>query len=700
MRGAAAPGPDGLPPDLFKRAYLEIRLGTPASRSMQTFQDHVLLPYIHAVLAAAFSSCCYPPNWSTAAVTAVFKKGDARNLGNYRGIAVGSALGKLYSAVLTARLDRAAEQRLWRADGQAGFRRGRRTADHAFVLRHVIDAARARRDNLYCCFVDFKQAFDSVRRDLLVRKLAALGVTGRLLHAVVSMYYDVQIIPRLNGMLGEPFSSTCGVKQGDPLSPLLFGLFIDEFEGWLREHARASGTGVRIDDGPLLQVLLYADDMALLATSPGDLQRQLDALRLFCTERQLAVNVAKTEIVVFRPQRTTPPAHTWTYDGEAVPVVEQFKYLGVTFHAELGVCAAVKAFETAAAASMRALLHKSHALHMVAIDIRLHLFRALISPIMHYCCEVWGPQQLAFKLRPDGTPQRQMCTGPLTAADLLANNMQKHVHSVFLRLLGGLRLCTRREVLLREFGQRPIATFWLSASVQFLNRIIRMSDDHLPKRALLADLRLGSNARTACWSSEMLSLLSRLPLPAPIAPLDPDALAEVPLDSVQRAVEDVWLQPWQQLELDPRTAPEDGAQLCVYQRWVCDPLADDERRLRLPRYLFEATGIPTKHWCSLLKFRTSCHSLRRVVGGWTNTARAERVCRVCTSNSPEDELHLVFECPAFAQQRITARAEGLLFPDDHNLPAFLDQEPAPVAKFIHTCLTLHEQITTASTTNV
>lgn len=76
-----------------------------------------------------------------------------------------------------------------------------------------------------------------MRRDLLLQRLAGLGVCGDMLRAVACMYSSVPKCARQHGQLGPAFDSAFGVKQGDPMSPLLFGLFLDGVE----QHVARSG---------------------------------------------------------------------------------------------------------------------------------------------------------------------------------------------------------------------------------------------------------------------------------------------------------------------------------------------------------------------------------------------------------------------------------------------------------------------------
>ena len=84
-----------------------------------------------------------------------------------------------------------------------------------------------------------------------------------------------------------------GVKQGCPLSPTLFGLYVDGLEKHLLETADIDAPTLM---GVMVPLLLYADDLILMSESASGLQKQLDALASFCEELQVTVNLSKTKV--------------------------------------------------------------------------------------------------------------------------------------------------------------------------------------------------------------------------------------------------------------------------------------------------------------------------------------------------------------------------------------------------------------------
>ena len=152
-------------------------------------------------------------------------------LANYRPVAVGVPLARLYARILNARLSPYLESQHLRAEIQAGFRANRSVGHNLFALQHGIDKhAGPRGRPLYCCFVDLTAAFDTVSRHLLWQRLRSLGVCGRMLAALQAFYSEPTVAIKVAGRIGEPAVTKTGVCQGCPLSPTLFGVFIDALE--------------------------------------------------------------------------------------------------------------------------------------------------------------------------------------------------------------------------------------------------------------------------------------------------------------------------------------------------------------------------------------------------------------------------------------------------------------------------------------
>ena len=129
--------------------------------------EHLLVPCLQLLFNTAFSTGSVPQSWKTSLVTPIFKKGDATDTANYRPIAVGEPLSRLYASILVQRLVHFTQQHDLRSPTQAGYRPEHSTIHQAFVLQHVIDKHRCLKTPLYLCFVDLKSAYDRVQWPLL-----------------------------------------------------------------------------------------------------------------------------------------------------------------------------------------------------------------------------------------------------------------------------------------------------------------------------------------------------------------------------------------------------------------------------------------------------------------------------------------------------------------------------------------------------
>ncbi len=148
------------------------------------------------------------------------------------------------------------------------------TTDHIFVLHGLITHFINKGSKLFCAFVDFSKAFDYVVRENLWYKLIQLGVSGKMLNIVKSIYNNVKTRVKHNNQVSEEFSCILGVRQGECLSPFLFAMYVNDLEN---EFCSKGFDGIDIGFMKIF-ILLYADDIVIFSESAAGLQSGLDIL--------------------------------------------------------------------------------------------------------------------------------------------------------------------------------------------------------------------------------------------------------------------------------------------------------------------------------------------------------------------------------------------------------------------------------------
>jgi hypothetical protein len=163
--------------------------------------------------------------------------------------------------------------------------------------------------------------------------------------------------------------------------------------------------------GPVLAglrvpLVIYADDVLLLAESEADAQALLDVLALFCMLFGMRVNLAprKTCAVVFRPAGQVPSAANLVFQGQSVPVQDTYAYLGVAFHATRGLQGAPGDLAASGTRAMHAMLGRLRACGVSQFDLRARMFDALVEPVLSYAAHVWGPTLFRACLRAGQQP--------------------------------------------------------------------------------------------------------------------------------------------------------------------------------------------------------------------------------------------------------------------------------------------------------
>ena len=163
----------------------------------------------------------------------------------------------------------------------------------------------------------------TVNRDCLWFKLMSLGIHGKILQSIQSLYINVSCSVRINEYLTDFFPVTQGLKQGCGLSPTLFAIYIND----LATEINSLNCGIKYEDNKI-SLLMYADDIVLISGSAEDLQNMLNTLNIWCNKWWLAVNESKTKKVHFRNKNHMQSDYSFKCGEKDLAYVSEYKYLG------------------------------------------------------------------------------------------------------------------------------------------------------------------------------------------------------------------------------------------------------------------------------------------------------------------------------------------------------------------------------------
>ncbi len=161
----------------------------------------------------------------------------------------------------------------WMPEEQGAFRKGRGVEDHLFVLSWLEERNRRAKSRMILSFIDLQKAYDSVERSILWRRLLDIGLTRECIQLIQGLYNGHERFIRLDQGNTERLKCERGLRQGCPLSPILFALFIAGIPSALREVEGGIPMG-----GERICSLFYADDIILINQSEEDMARQLSVL--------------------------------------------------------------------------------------------------------------------------------------------------------------------------------------------------------------------------------------------------------------------------------------------------------------------------------------------------------------------------------------------------------------------------------------
>lgn len=264
--------------------------------------------------------------------TLIPKKDNAYNPGDFRPITVSSTITRAFHKILANRMQKSVPL----DSRQKAFRPIDGCSENIFLMDLVLRYTRQNHQPLFMATLDVAKAFDSVTHETIIDTLQTAGVPNLMIEYIAKTYKNSTTRIQCDGWKSHVIHPTCGVKQGDPLSPIIFNMVIDRLLSKLPKEI-----GIRVGE-IIINAIGYADDLVLFASTATGLQQLLDTSAKYLLECGLQVNASKCSTVavktVAREKKVVVDAkHTFECCNNKIPALKRsddWKYLGVPFTPE------------------------------------------------------------------------------------------------------------------------------------------------------------------------------------------------------------------------------------------------------------------------------------------------------------------------------------------------------------------------------
>ncbi|GBM24914.1 Retrovirus-related Pol polyprotein from type-2 retrotransposable element R2DM, partial [Araneus ventricosus] len=252
-----------------------------------TYHHWRSLPQGHKFLATSFNVCIHfqkvPDEWRK--TTTILIPKSLNNLdspANWRPIALSNTIYKIFTKVLAGRLQDWSTKFDVLSHCQKGFTPFDGVLEHNFILQTRLESARAHKKDLCVAWLDVTNAFGALPHPLIYKALHAAGTGDQFVKIIKDIYTDCSTSILTNDSITGPIPIKSGVKQGCPISGLLFNMSIDHIlrrvQGDFTDH----------------RILAFADDLCLIGDSREDLQDMLDVVFEEMSKIGLLLNPSKS----------------------------------------------------------------------------------------------------------------------------------------------------------------------------------------------------------------------------------------------------------------------------------------------------------------------------------------------------------------------------------------------------------------------
>lgn len=222
----------------------------------------------------------------------IYKKGDALDCRNYRGISLLCTSYKILSNVLLNRLIPYTQEIV--GEYQAGITKGKSTMDQIQIAKQLMEKSYKFNQDLFILFNDYKQAYESIIRESLWAVMLKFGIPEKMVKLIQTYTKSSKCRVRYNPQMSEEFNIDNGLRQGDAPSPMLFNIALKYVVRAVLEF----NTGVKIQENTEVTIVAYADDIMIVAESEANLKTTTSNLMEKSKDMGLIINESKTKYMI------------------------------------------------------------------------------------------------------------------------------------------------------------------------------------------------------------------------------------------------------------------------------------------------------------------------------------------------------------------------------------------------------------------
>lgn len=268
---------------------------------------------------------------------------------------------------------------------QCGFRKARSTIYQIYTLKQLQSSCREHNIDLHVFFIDYKHAYDTVIRKEVYKTMKELHIPNKLVILTQITIQSTRSRVKIQGRLSDSFDSNKGLRQGNPISSLLFNLTLEKVVR--TSNSNRQGTILHKDH----QCLAYTDDLTLIIRSKTVLKDIFTKLEKPALKLGLSVNEDKTKYMFLsRKANTGRNLQIISQNNKKYlfEQVQEFKFLGVMITREGNN---TKEIITRIANGNKCVgaLNKMIKSNTVSKATKIRIYKTIIRPTVVYASETW-----------------------------------------------------------------------------------------------------------------------------------------------------------------------------------------------------------------------------------------------------------------------------------------------------------------------